>query len=110
MDELPVSCERSGLGSDAIERQRELWSRLGDVLVEGRELEEGYALKLPAARLVEAAELMDIERRCCKFLKLSLEAVAAEPYVWLTLTGPPGTKAVLATELASLLSSTRRNR
>lgn len=109
MDELPVACDRGALRPGEIERQRELWSRIGDDVAEWRELDGGYALKLPATRLVEAAELMDIERRCCGFLKLSLEADASEPHVWLTLSGPPGAKDVLATELAPILSPTRHN-
>ena len=74
---------------------------------ERRELEEGYGFRLPAAKLKEAAELMGIERRCCGFLKLRLEADAAEPYVWFSLEGPDGTKKLLAEALEALESRPR---
>ena len=99
--------------SNEPKRQRELWSSLLADVEERRELEEGYALKLPAARLADAAELMDIERRCCGFLKLRLVAdagsEASETHIWFTLSGPPGTKRVLDAELGLMLDSSQRS-
>ncbi len=111
MDELPIACDRGALGAHEPIRQRELWSSLLADVEERRDLAEGYALKLPAARLADAAELMDIERRCCGFLKLRLvaEAGASEPHIWFTLSGPPGTKRVLDAELELMLDSSRRS-
>ncbi len=109
MDELPIACDRGALGSHEPTRQRELWSSLLADVEERRELAEGYALKLPAARLADATELMDIERRCCGFLKLRLEAEASETHIWFTLSGPPGTKRVLDAELGLMLDSSRRS-
>jgi hypothetical protein len=104
MDELPIVCDRGALGMKETARQRELWGSLVSDIVERRELEHGYSLKLPATRIRDAAELMDIERRCCGFLKLSLEAQSSEPHVWFTLSGPPGSKGVLDAELGRMLS------
>ncbi len=112
MDELPIACDRGALGSHEPTRQRELWSSLLADVEERRELEEGYALKLPAARLADAAELMDIERRCCGFLTLRLDtepADASEAHIWFTLSGPPGTKRVLDAELRLMLDSSQRS-
>ncbi len=102
MIELPIVCERDALTAGERERQRELWVSVAGVAEERRELEEGYGFRLPASKLKEAAELMGIERRCCGFLKLRLEADAAEPYVWFSLEGPDGTKKVLAEALDSM--------
>ncbi len=109
MDELPIACDRDALDSNEPKRQRELWVSLLADVEERRELEEGYALKLPAARLVDAAELMDIERRCCGFLKLRLDSEASENHIWFTLSGPPGTKRVLDAELGLMLDSSERS-
>lgn len=103
MDEPPIACDRGALGSNEPERQRTLWSRILEEVEQREELEGGYRFKLPAARLADAAELMAIERRCCGFLKLRLEADASEPHVWLTLEGPPGAKRVLDAELDLIL-------
>lgn len=99
MIELPIACDRGALGPREPERQRELWSGVLADAEERQELDNGYRLKLPSARLADAAELMAIERRCCGFLKIRLEADAFEPHVWFTLEGPPGTKRVLDDEL-----------
>ncbi len=109
MDELPIVCDRGTLASSEPTRQRELWASLLADVEERRELEEGYALKLPAARLRDAAELMGIERRCCGFLKLRLDAEASEPHIWFTLSGPPGSKRVLDAELELMLDSSQRS-
>lgn len=103
MDELPIACSRGALQPRDLERQRMLWRRVIEDSVGHEELEEGYRFELPAERLAEAAELMAIERRCCGFLELRLEAHAFEPHVWLTLHGPPGAKRILDVELELML-------
>ena len=105
MIEFPIVCDLGTLTAGERERQRELWSSVLSAAEERRELEEGYGFRLPAAKLQEAAELMAIERRCCEFLKLRLEADAAEPHVWFSLEGPDGTKKVLAEALESMTRS-----
>ena len=111
MDELPIACDRDGLGSGELTRQGDLWrSVLADV-EERRELDDGYgyAMRLPVGRLADVAELMGIERRCCGFLKLRLDVEASEPCIWFTLSGPAGTKSVLDAELGLMLDSSRRS-
>ena len=105
MDELPIACNRDAVDAEETARQLALVERIVDELIERRELDNGYALKLPVQRLRDAAELMEIERRCCGFLNLSLEARASDDHVWLTFSGPRGTKEVLGTELGRILSA-----
>jgi hypothetical protein len=97
--ELPIACNRDPLRPGEKERQSELLAELGARLAETRELGSGFAFRFPAESLVLVAELMDIERRCCGFVRMKLEANAAEPDVWLTVEGPEGTKEVLRSEL-----------
>ena len=96
MIELPIASDRTTLGPDEPGRQRELWSSLLADVQERQQLPDGYRWRLPASRLADAAQLMGIERRCCGFLKLRLEADSSGAHVW---EGPPGAKRVLDAEI-----------
>lgn len=99
MTELPIACNRAVLDTREKARQVELFAELRARVEEVRELPRGFAFRFPADGLARVAELMAIERRCCSFLELKLEARASEPHVWLTVEGPEGTKDVLQAEL-----------
>ena len=45
------------------------------------------------------ATFIDLERRCCAFLRFRLTVEPGEGPIWLELTGPPGTREFLAAEL-----------
>jgi hypothetical protein len=70
--------------------------------VDRRELLTGYAFRIDAAAisLRDAAEWIEMERKCCPFLTLQLEVSGTERNWWLKLSGPPGAKAFLASELS----------
>src|SRR6266566_9827389 len=51
---------------------------------------DGKGISLP-----EAAEWVAMERWCCPFLTLQLEAVGSDLNYWMKLTGPDGAKAFL---------------
>jgi hypothetical protein len=104
--EIPIACVRGEFGDEERERHRRLFTDLGSRVQEIRELPEGLSFRFPAEAIAPVAELMSIERRCCPFLELRLEARASEPHVWLTLEGPAGTKEVLKAEL-QLISTAR---
>ena len=42
---------------------------------------------------------VDLERRCCAFLRFELTVEPGGGPVWLELTGPPGTREFLQAEL-----------
>ena len=72
--------------------------------VRGRnEILNGYALNLDAKAITlsEVAEWISLERLCCPFLTLTLKASGNQPDWTLTLTGPPGVKAILDAEFHS---------
>ncbi len=75
---------------------------------EVRELPDGYAFRLPgdSAMLMTIAEDLTIERLCCPFLRFTLDLEPAGGPIWLSFTGPEGTKAFLklSFEEASLLN------
>lgn len=91
-DEIPVACELTDDERGA--RRRELQERLLGPVREVRELENGYALRLDWSPgcLRRLGELLAMESACCPFLRLTLEVEPGKESVWLSLTGPPGTK------------------
>jgi len=66
---------------------------------------EGYAFRftLSGAQLAALAELIELERQCCPFLHFRLTVEPAGGPVWLTLTGPAGTREFLRHELGLVL-------
>ena len=102
MTELPVACSLS---------EPELAARragvLGDVrrsALEARWIADGVQLRFPAepAVLSLLATFIDLERRCCAFLRFQLAVEPGGGPVWLTLTGPPGSREFLSAELEPL--------
>lgn len=99
MTELPVACSLTA---------PELQNRRAGVLAEVRRhrqearwLPDGVALRFPASaeELATLATFIDLERRCCAFLRFRLTVEPGGGPVWLELTGPPGTREFLAAEL-----------
>ncbi|HWC02600.1 MAG TPA: hypothetical protein VHF87_07500 [Methylomirabilota bacterium] len=99
MVELPVACSltepelarrRAGVLADVRRSRRE-----------ARALPDGVALRFAAGpeSLAMLATFLDLERRCCAFLRFRLTVEPAGGPVWLELTGPPGTREFLAAEL-----------
>jgi hypothetical protein len=97
--ELPVACTLT---------EPELAARragvLGDVrrsALEARWVADGVQLRFAAepATLSLLATFVDLERRCCAFLRFQLTVEPGGGPVWLTLTGPPGTREFLQAEL-----------
>jgi hypothetical protein len=68
---------------------------------ERRELDNGYAFRLAAAKisLMEIAEWVTFERRCCPFFNLQIEAEPNGGPLWLRMTGAPGIKQFILSEI-----------
>lgn len=64
-------------------------------------LEDGYAFRFEAGELERVARFVANERRCCPFLDFELRVAADDGPLWLRMTGPEGTRAVLDAELAA---------
>lgn len=93
---LPIACQPSAIP----ETQRQRWLELGKLTyaaVEAvREVEDGYALRLPADRLLLVAEYVSLERLCCAALRWEIVVEQAGGPLWLKVRGPNGSKAFLA--------------
>jgi hypothetical protein len=85
---LPVVCILSD--SEFREREQTLLKQIGSLVLERRELENGYAFQIPAdddEALRRAAEFIILERKCCPFLDFKISVKAGGAGVWLELTG-----------------------
>jgi hypothetical protein len=103
MPDLPVACLLTA--PELRERRQTVLADFRAAQLEARELAdatgEGYAFRFvaSASRLAALAELIELERQCCPFLSFRLTVERADGPLWLALTGPTGTRELLAREL-----------
>ena len=94
MDEmsLPVACSLTA--RELQERSHHVLQKVRAALVETKEMENGYAYRLPSdgAWISELADLVNLERQCCLFLRFNIIVEPDNGSIWLELTGPEGTK------------------
>ena len=108
----PMVCRLDAFTPAQRERHRLLSEKLAEAFAGARELPGGYELSFDLSRLrdaqgqpycvVELAEWVDLESRCCPFLSFAIELEPKGKTVRLRLTGAKGAKAVLASELGLL--------
>lgn len=95
MSQLPPACalDPAALKTRKAGLLRDLVAR-SDARREG---EDGIAFRFtPTADLLAlVAEVIEAERRCCRFLRFELVVEPDEGPVHLRLSGPPGTRAFL---------------
>ena len=96
----PIACQLKALDSRQRQRQKELLGAVRAKIQKTVELPDGFALQMPndQATFLEVAEWVSLERRCCAFAGFRLE-LRLDDTVWVTMTGSPGTKEVLAAEM-----------
>lgn len=111
--EEPLACNVNALSRTERDRYQLLSSRLAGAIIQTRELPNGYELAFDLSRLppdahgapfcvVEVAEWVDLEARCCPFLDFGIDVRGKGGAVKLTLTGAENVKAFLATEFPLL--------
>jgi len=107
-----IACDPGAIA----ETDRELWvdvaTRVSAAVQEVNELPDGYAFRLPAEAtlLATLAQHVDFERRCCPFVRFSIEVEPEHGPMWLRVTGGEGAMAFFrsALESANLLSEPLR--
>jgi hypothetical protein len=107
--EDPFACNRSAL--TAAERKRhfdELGPALRAVVMNAREIPEGYEFQFPAdpATFRLVAEWAAGEHRCCPFFDIDLRQERGKGPLRIRLTGRPGVKQFIETDFAGWI---RRN-
>ena len=68
-------------------------------VVERQKVSEGYAFRFTADEIEEIGRFVAQERKCCPFLEFSLDIAARDGPVWLVITGPRGSQAIIEAEL-----------
>lgn len=93
---LPVACSLTE--SELEVRRSSVLQKLSRVVAEVKELSDGYAYRFPSndALIMDLAQLISLERRCCEFLRFGITVEPGNGPLWLEMTGPPGTKDFLA--------------
>ena len=96
MNDLPIACTLTS--AELQERRLTVLHELRSAVTEVRELEDGYVYSFQSEgeRLEKIAAMIELERRCCPFLRFRLTVEPNGGPVWLELTGPAGTKQFLA--------------
>jgi hypothetical protein len=61
-------------------------------------MRNGYAFRLAPAKLVDAAQWVSFERRCCPFFAFELELAKNDGPLWLRITGTRGVKPFIREE------------
>ena len=116
LSEQPLACDLNALSASQRERHRTLGEKLHRAVTGRVEVVNGYTLVLDLDRLpldsagspfcvVEVAEWVDLESRCCPFLEFGIDVSRKGRVVRLRLTGGKGVKAFLKTELGLLDAS-----
>jgi hypothetical protein len=102
MRDLPIAC---ALPADELEARRDaLLPGLIARAIDRRTLDDGLRLTFPAepGTVVTIAEVIDAERRCCRFLRFQLAVDQDGGPITLDVTGPEGTRDFLEGLLSSL--------
>jgi hypothetical protein len=94
-------CRLDALTKEERERHLALWKRLQAAKQEVRELADGYAIRFPgdARHLLDVAEFISRERRCCPFFTFEMEVSGEDSPLWLRLKGQEGVKEFIKTEI-----------
>ena len=93
--------------SERKQRYQTLTGEFESQVEEMKELDDGFAFRLNSVSvsIVRLAEWVSLERLCCAFFKFALEVEPEGGPVWLSLTGGPGVKEFVRSEI-----STRQDR
>jgi hypothetical protein len=99
--ETAFVCNLGVMNPEGRARYNALSRKLMSAREESRELDNGYAFKFAAAKipLMEIAEWITFERRCCPFFNLQIEAEPNDGPIWLRMTGATGVKQFILSEI-----------
>jgi len=96
--EEPYACNMAALTKAERATHGKVSRRLLGAVEDRRELENGYAFRLPPQALVTAAQWVSLERRCCPFFTFAIEAAKDGGPLWLSVTGSRGIKPFIRDE------------
>jgi hypothetical protein len=104
---LPIACNLGALDEAQRERRAQLAARLQSSVREIIPASDGYTFRLPSNDkiLLEIAEFVLLERRCCPFLNFQISLKEGYDAITVCLSGRDGVKEFLAAEFDLKLSN-----
>lgn len=105
---IPIVCNMDVFTIDEREDHIRTTIQLFHTVQDIREAENGYEFTFPnsnvAENIVQLAEFISNERRCCPFLEFTLRIASNDKPISLLLTGPEGTQEFLREEFHEAFS------
>jgi hypothetical protein len=100
----PFACNLKAFTPDQRVRWRQLIERVTSAVTEARELKDGYALRVNTGQspLIEVAEWVELERRCCPFFDFQMDVHGEDGSLWLSLKGRDGVKNFIRADFSLL--------
>lgn len=96
----PIACVPGAIAPEDRRSHFVLAKRLFEEVATSREpLPDGYAFCFPADAINAIAQFIANERKCCPFMQFDISVAPDAGPLWLRMTGPDGTRAVLEAEL-----------
>ncbi|MDZ7689635.1 MAG: hypothetical protein U5K69_00450 [Balneolaceae bacterium] len=107
----PIACDLSSIKDNQRDQHRQNAEAVFEAISEIREIEDGFAFKLPAeTELIQTvSSFVARERLCCPFFDFTLTIPSNHQPVWLALTGREGVKPYLKETLVPKLDAPIEN-
>lgn len=104
-NESPFYCNINALSVAERAHKKQIGEKMAASQVERIELPNGYAYRYRpgGVSLVELADWVDSERRCCPFFDMTIETEREGGPVWLKITGREGVKQFIRGEFKSFM-------
>jgi hypothetical protein len=102
--QIPFACNLKAFQPAERARWRKLIEQVTSAVVSARELNDGYALRVDTSRapLVQVAEWIGLERKCCPFFDFQVAVHGEDGSLWLSLTGREGVKQFIDADFSLL--------
>ncbi len=98
--QVAIACAPDAVAASERSDHFALATRLFHELARERtDLPDGYAIRFESDTLEAVARFVANERKCCPFMTFELSVAPESGPLWLRMTGPAGTRAVLQAEL-----------
>ena len=98
------ACNLKAFTTQERAQYRKLSDRLMPAVLSEREKNDGYALELNTRSIsvVEVAQWVELERKCCPFFSFQLDLRGEDGALWLSLTGREGVKQFIEVDFTGL--------
>jgi hypothetical protein len=102
--ESPFYCNINALNAAERAHKKQISDKMAVSRVETNELPNGYAFRFQpgGVTLIELADWVDSERRCCLFFDIAIETEREAGPMWLKITGREGVKQFIRGEFKGM--------